>query len=67
MEETSDRMATGCSSRIKQEKRSQRRCSWVCLAILCITTIVVVCLAGGAAFYFQQIAPTSSAENETNV
>ena len=48
----------------QQEKGSQRRCSWVCLAVLCI---VVVGLAGGAAFYFQQIAPKDSAKNETNV
>ena len=38
----------------------------MCLAIICITAIVVVGLAGGAAFYFQ-IASTNSVKNETNV
>ena len=48
----------------QQGKGSQRRCSWVCLAVLCI---VVASLAGGAVFYFKQIAPTNSVKNETNV
>ena len=43
------------------------RCSCVCVAIFCLTIIVVVGLAGGTAFYFLHIAPTNSVKNKTNV
>ena len=41
-------------------------CSCACLAIFCLA-VIVVGLAGGTVVYFLTIAPTSSAQNATNV
>ena len=69
VEETSDRMSTEHFT-YPILKSPRRLSSYVCVAIFCLTLVIVGasgCLAGGTAFYFLQVAPTSSAQNVTNV